>query len=188
MVTQHVDATLLSEIAEEFDFDIFIVAIAGKLVAPNTPLAWVDGEVHDNVYERIASAFTIDSVRSFDQDPRFGAAVLSEIASRALSPAINDPGTAIDVISRAIRVLSVWDSQDSKIKVVYPRLFVTPIRLEDLFDDLFVPIARDGHPSSKLGFDYKKRFLPYRNSAMWSSRRLQCCTRQALSSALKQLQ
>lgn len=156
---QHVDATLLSEIAEEFDFDIFIVAIAGKLVAPNTPLAWVNGEVHDNVYERIASAFTIGNVRSFDQDPRFGAAVLSEIASRALSPAINDPGTAIDVISRAIRVLSVWDLQDSKTKVVHPRLFVTPIRLEDLFDDLFLPIARDGASIIEVGLRLQKAFL-----------------------------
>ncbi|MCZ7940779.1 DUF2254 family protein, partial [Agrobacterium salinitolerans] len=87
------------------------------------------------------------------------AAVLSEIASRALSPAINDPGTAIDVISRAIRVLSVWDLQDSKIKVVYPRLFVTPIRLEDLFDDLFVPIARDGASIIEVGLRLQKAFL-----------------------------
>ncbi|WOD15884.1 DUF2254 family protein [Paraburkholderia kirstenboschensis] len=29
-------------------------------------------------------------------------------ASRALSPAVNDPGTAIDVIGRAMRIFSIW--------------------------------------------------------------------------------
>lgn len=36
---QHVDAGVLSAIAEEFDVEIAVVAIAGKLVAPKTPLA-----------------------------------------------------------------------------------------------------------------------------------------------------
>ena len=35
--------------------------------------------------------------------------VLAEIASRALSPAVNDPGTAIDVLGRLVRVLSRWE-------------------------------------------------------------------------------
>jgi uncharacterized membrane protein len=33
--------------------------------------------------------------RLYDDDPRFGLVVLSEIAGRALSPGVNDPGTAI---------------------------------------------------------------------------------------------
>ena len=42
--------------------------------------------------EAIAATFVIGGSRVFDQDPRFGLLVLSEIASRALSPAVNDPG------------------------------------------------------------------------------------------------
>lgn len=156
---QHVDAGLLSEIAEEFDIQIAVVAIAGKLVAANIPLAWIIGEAHEDAQERIGSAFTIADVRSFDQDPRFGAAVLAEIASRALSQAVNDPGTAIDVISRAIRVLAVCDEQPDDIQVMYPRLFVTPVRLEDLFDDLFVPIARDGASIVEVGLRLQKAFI-----------------------------
>ena len=33
---------------------------------------------------------------------------MSEIASKALSPAVNDPGTAINVIGRLVRLLSTW--------------------------------------------------------------------------------
>jgi uncharacterized membrane protein len=39
---------------------------------------------------------------------RFGLITLSEIASRALSPAVNDPGTAIQIISSHVRLFSLW--------------------------------------------------------------------------------
>jgi uncharacterized membrane protein len=156
---QHVDGGALGQISEELDVEIAVVAIAGKLVAPNIPLAWIIGDVDEEGQERIASAFTIGDVRSFDQDPRFGAAVLAEIASRSLSQAINDSGTAIDLISRYMRVLTVWDEHADEIDVQYPRLHVAPIRLEDVFDDLFIPLARDGAAILEVGIRLQKAFI-----------------------------
>lgn len=156
---QHVDGGVLGQISEEFDIDIAVVAIAGKLVAPNIPLAWIVGDVDEEVHKRIASAFTIGDVRSFDQDPRFGAAVLAEIASRSLSQAINDSGTAIDLISRYMRVLAVWDEHADDVDVQYPRLHVAPIKLEDVFDDLFIPLARDGAAILEVGIRLQKAFI-----------------------------
>ena len=155
---QHVDAGMLSEIADEFDVEIAVVAIAGKLVSHTTPLAWATGQIRAEVCERIANAFTIGDVRSFDQDPRFGAVVLSEIASRALSPAVNDPGTAIDVISRGVRMLATWDEHCRERDVRYPRLFVAPVTLDELCDDLFVPIARDGAANVEVSLRLQKAF------------------------------
>jgi uncharacterized membrane protein len=43
--------------------------------------------------------------------PRFGLITLSEIASRALSPAVNDPGTAIQIISSHVRLFSLGPKQ-----------------------------------------------------------------------------
>ncbi|WP_418136000.1 DUF2254 domain-containing protein [Agrobacterium sp. El2ro-1b] len=155
---QHVDAGVLSALAEEFNVEIAVVAIAGKLVAPKIPLAWITGKFPEEARERLAAAFTVGDVRSFDQDPRFGAAVLSEIASRALSPAVNDPGTAIDVISRAARVLAVLDNKSETNGVEYPKLFVAPVTVEDLFDDLFLPIARDGAAIVEVSLRLQKTF------------------------------
>ena len=90
---------------------------------------------------------------------RFGAAVLAEIASRSLSQAINDSGTAIDLISRYMRVLTVWDEHADEIDVQYPRLHVAPIRLEDVFDDLFIPLARDGAAILEVGIRLQKAFI-----------------------------
>ncbi len=143
---QHVDTGALSELAEEAEGMIHIVALPGAFLDPTRPMAFCDG-LDEEALESVVKAFTVGDERSFDQDPRFGLSVLSEIASRALSTALNDPGTAIDVIGRAVRVLSVWSGHaedDGQSEVLYPRLRVRPVELDDLFDDIFTPIARDG--------------------------------------------
>ena len=101
----------------------------------------------DEAQGAFRSAFAIGDSRSYDQDPRFGLAVLSEIGSRALSPATNDPGTAIDVIGRQARLLTLWSEGWHKAeghKAEYPRLRVPPLRYDDICDDAFHLIARDG--------------------------------------------
>lgn len=99
-------------------------------------------------------------MRSFDQDPRFGASVLSEITSRALSPGINDSGTAIDLIGRAIRILAIAaEPDDPQQDVTFPRIHVPSIGLYDLFDDLFTPIARDGASVVEVGVRLQKAML-----------------------------
>ena len=78
--------------------------------------------------------------------------VLSEIAGRALSPAVNDPGTAIDVTGRLVRIFVQWvrtvpegGSPD------YPLVQVPEISLSDLVEDAFTAIARDGAGSIEVG-------------------------------------
>lgn len=144
---QHIDTGKLSVIAGEGKGRIFVGKLPGQFSVPTVPIAWGEGIESDDQEKAIRNCFSIGDTRSYDQDPRFGASVLSEIASRALSPGINDPGTAIDVIGRAVRVLAVWSeplAPESDDGVPYPNVFVPGIELEDLFDDLFTPIARDG--------------------------------------------
>ena len=97
----------------------------------------------------IRRAFEIADERSYSQDPRFGLSVLGEVGSRALSPAMNDAGTAIDVIGRGVRLLARWTHAvnpdgATPSKPVCDHIFVPAIETMDLFDDLFAPIARDG--------------------------------------------
>ena len=155
---QHIDAGAMSKIADEVDFEIAIVARPGKLVTPGKPIAWASQSLEREVEQRIAACFTIGDVRSFDQDPRFGASVLAEIASRALSPAVNDPGTAIDVISRAMRILAVC-GEEMATEVDFPRLRVVSLEVSDLFDALFTPIARDGAGLIEVGLRLQKALV-----------------------------
>lgn len=140
---EHVDISTLNDIAEERGGSIYLLALPGTFVDEGRPIAVVTGEGEDSS-QRIGEAFTIGSERSFDQDPRFGVIVLAEIGQRALSPGYNDPGTVIDVIGRSVRVLSVWGDKPKGEEPLYPNVYVPPISLDEMFDDFFQPIARDG--------------------------------------------
>jgi uncharacterized membrane protein len=70
---------------------------------------------------------------------------MGEIGSKALSPGINDPGTAIDVITRATRILSAYrDETAGDVEPRYKRLHVRPLDADDLLEDAFAALARDG--------------------------------------------
>jgi len=171
---EHLDMSALAA-ACGTERTIYVVMLPGGFAEPSRPLAHVVGPVDAEVEQAVREAFSIADTRSFDQDPRFGASVLSEIASRALSPAVNDPGTAIDVLGRAARLLAVWAepvaAEASELR--YPTLHVTPLRLDDLFDDLFTPIGRDGAGLVEVALRLQKTLLllaqlgpRYREAAM----------------------
>ncbi|MBI1218911.1 MAG: DUF2254 domain-containing protein [Rhodobacteraceae bacterium] len=140
---QHLDSAALQGVAAAAGVQVHVEALPGSFVDPGRPLAFVAGQAEADILDRVAAAFTIGTVRRFDQDPRFALSVLSEIASRALSPAVNDPGTAIDVIGRAVRLLAPW-AERREVELRHPLVWLPEIRVEDLFDDVFRPIARDG--------------------------------------------
>jgi uncharacterized membrane protein len=140
---QHLDTGALQAVAEAAEVQVHVAALPGAFVEPSRPLAYVAGQADEAARARIAGAFTIGPVRHFEQDPRFGLQVLAEIASRALSPAVNDPGTAIDVLGRAVRLIAPW-AERREVKLLHPQVWVPEISAGDLFEDLFRPIARDG--------------------------------------------
>jgi len=82
--------------------------------------------------------------RTFDNDPRFGLVVLAEIADRALSPAVNDPGTAIDVIGTLTRLLCNWKPDNQQTAVKNDRVAIPRLEAKDLLEDAIRPIARNG--------------------------------------------
>lgn len=156
---QHIDMPALYELAQSLNARIYVAAVPGKHMFMDSPLAWVvapvlpaaeQGHSAPDWHEQVRSAFTVGGSRNFAQDPRFGMAVMCEIASRALSPATNDAGTALDIISRSTRLLSGWaqglqnQSQAAKVEVAYPSVYVPALQSEDLLDDAFTLMARDG--------------------------------------------
>jgi uncharacterized membrane protein len=153
---QHVDVDELAELAGDGGH-IYVRAVPGDFVDPTLQIAQFTGLGGDGVADRIRDCFTIGDVRSFDQDPRFGVSVLAEIASRALSPATNDLGTAIDVIGRTVRVLAVLaEPVAGDAGGGHARVFVPGLDLGDLFDDLYIPIARDGATLVEIGVRLQK--------------------------------
>ncbi len=159
---QHVDLEALSDCAEEVGGQVYVAALPGTFVDPSRPIAHVMGIKEKSAIDEIQNAFAVNHERSFDQDPRFGLCVLAEIASRALSPAVNDPGTAIDVVGRAVRILSRWTpsaDRSSGEDIRYPNVWIPGISVEDVFDDIFTPIARDGASMIEVQLRLQKALL-----------------------------
>jgi len=153
----HVDIEALSK-APDAVGTIHVAVLPGSFVHPSQPIAWIDA-TDEEAQQSVRHAFTIGPERNYDQDPRFGLIVLSEIASRALSPAVNDPGTAIAVIGTAVRILdrcNEFSRSHADREVSFPRVHVPALSIDDLFDDLFGPIARDGAPMLEVGVHLQK--------------------------------
>lgn len=145
MITS-IDMGLLEESAEKLGATVYLKIHPGKLVYPTRPLLYLSGvEAIELDPQPFRDAILIEHNRNFDQDPRFGLVVLSEIASRALSPAVNDPGTAISVLNSGLRCFEAFaqacaDPEDPK----YSKVHGPEIEPGDLFTDFFPKIARDG--------------------------------------------
>ncbi|WP_022706527.1 DUF2254 domain-containing protein [Paracoccus zeaxanthinifaciens] len=140
---QNCDMQALSDLAGEHDLRIYLAAIPGDLAHPAQPVCHVVGRIDDAVAGDLRDCFTLAAERSFDQDPGFGFRVLSEVAQRALSPAVNDPGTAEVVLTRMLRILSPWTGQ-VRPDVSFPRLYSPGLDPAALLGDSLRPIMRDG--------------------------------------------
>ncbi|GLI98978.1 DUF2254 domain-containing protein [Sphingobium sp. BS19] len=139
----HIDIRALEEVAAGLDCAIDVQAMPGAFVTTTRQIAWLDrGDMESDA--KIREAFTFDHHRQFDHDPRLGLIVLSEIASRALSPAVNDPGTAIAVLGSGVRVVTSMLDEGRPGGAGSERISLPKLSIGDLLDDLFRPIARDG--------------------------------------------
>lgn len=155
---RRIDMARLSRLADHASRDVCVTALPGTFATPDRTLAVIVGSHDDDFAKQVAECFLIGDQRSYEQDPRFGLVVLSEVASRALSPAVNDPGTAIDVIGTMVRVLTHWaDGADRPgTEIEYPRVFVPAVTARDLLDDGIGPIARDGAGLVEVGIRLQK--------------------------------
>lgn len=142
---QMIDVAGLQQVASAAGVTLAIAALPGSFLHPAAPLLRIlpPGRADAETEAALRRHFVIAPTRNFAQDPRFGILALTEIASRALSPAVNDPGTAIDILTRQMRLMALWQGR-AEAPVDYPALLVPPLRLSDLMTDAFAAIARDG--------------------------------------------
>ncbi|WP_439521195.1 DUF2254 domain-containing protein [Marivita sp.] len=142
---QHISMAALDEKLDQAGATLWVLAPPGRWVLEGMPLARVLGDANLGL---LAEEFTIGDDRNHEQDARFGLVILSEIASRALSPGVNDPGTAIDVIHRLERVL--WDlglrmtADDRKTEPRYRNVIAGKVSASDLLQDGFAALMEDG--------------------------------------------
>ena len=122
----------LVAMAERADCVLVLPQAVGDYVAGGAVIVEVVG-ARERVFERVLkNLIAFGAERTFEQDPAFALRILVDIAAKALSPAINDPTTAVHVIDRiedllmllARRDLAVGELRDraGRLRVVIPAL------------------------------------------------------------------
>lgn len=140
----NIDMKALADVAAQIKGEIYVAAPPGSFVDPGLPILYAAGPVDDAAEARLCGALSIEKERTFEQDPAYGLGVMAEIASRALSPGVNDAGTALDAIGRAVRVLLIGAAHNERGKPEMPAVHMIPVTAAELFDAFFPPVARDG--------------------------------------------
>ena len=96
---------LLMAQAERSDGIIEFVPEVGDFVAVDEPLFNLYGGARSIDEETLRASVAFGSERTMDQDPTFAFRIVVDIALKALSPAINDPTTAVLAIDQLHRML-----------------------------------------------------------------------------------
>ena len=100
-----VDIELLKAAAERTNGTIEIIPQVGDFVAADESLFNLYGGARLINDQLLHSAISLGSERTLEQDPTFAFRIVIDIALKALSPAINDPTTAVLAIDQLHRML-----------------------------------------------------------------------------------
>lgn len=149
----------LARLAEENELVIQLHIMPGSYVGPDRRLVTVYGlrlmAIPIQLSHKIFSLIQLYKQRKYNFDPRFGLVTLSEISSKALSPAVNDLGTVIQVFASFIRIFDKYSKLFSNTRIDEPNpwLCIQKLSEEDLFDDAFLSL-----PSTALPPEVSIRF------------------------------
>lgn len=104
---QLIDDERLAWAAKEYGIKIFCTIPVGNFTVQGTPLLYVSPEkkVTEEIKDICISAFDTGEIRTFQQDTCLGIRQMVDIALKAISPAINDPTTAVTCIDHLGRIL-----------------------------------------------------------------------------------
>lgn len=104
---QLIDDERLTWAAKEYGIKIFCKIPVGDFTVQGTPILYVSPQkkVTEKIKNICISAFDTGTVRTFQQDISLGIRQMVDIALKAISPAVNDPTTAVTCIDHLGRVL-----------------------------------------------------------------------------------
>jgi len=93
------------------DATVHLATSVGSFVLPNSPLAYLSQcAANDQQCNEIATSIAIGDGRTMQQDIGYGILQMTDIALRALSPGINDPNTANDMLAHlSVVMLALWE-------------------------------------------------------------------------------
>ena len=146
-----IDTERLVALAKEHGTVVRVLRRAGHFVAAGTPLLRASqyAALSLDAEAALLAAFDLGPMRTLEQDVEFGLLQLVDIALKAISPAVNDPSTAINCIDQLSRVLvRVASRRPARAALYRPpgvlRVALPPMPFARLLDAAFAQIRHYG--------------------------------------------
>lgn len=111
---QAIDVSGLVRFARQHRSTLVLNHVVGDFVPAGTAVIHVYGgdEASGRVERRLRGMIVLGVERTIEQDPAFAVRIMVDIAIKALSPAVNDPTTAVQVINHLGDLLHVIGASD----------------------------------------------------------------------------
>jgi len=144
---RYVDIPRLRSLAKSYGVCVRLERRVGHFIAEGVPLLMTthgDRITNDRALELLA-AIDIGPRRTLQQDVEFGIVRIVDIALRAMSPAVNDPTTALSCVDQLSCILIRWLAREPPRSFYYDpphvlRVVVPWIKFEGLLDLAFEQI------------------------------------------------
>ncbi len=141
------NVTAAHDVLDEHDARMTVQVHYGFFVMPGHPLMRIDRELDDDCTNRLLDCFDFYVEEYAHRHFFFGFKQIVEIAVRALSPGINDPGTAIKAIDMlGVLLAERMEMPDHEVAHAQdrPRIFIRELNLHQLLQMTFGPQRRYG--------------------------------------------
>lgn len=118
-VLRQVDMPQLTELARRAGTTIHLAVMPGDLVRHNAVVLEVWNQSQTPDPRALVKCLDLGSDRTFAQDPLLGFRLLTDIALRAVSTAINDPASAVQALDSVESLLTTLVVRDLAIGTIY---------------------------------------------------------------------
>jgi uncharacterized membrane protein len=146
---RYVDLDRLLTVAKSHHIGVQVLRRFGHFVPAGVPLMTVSKEhkLTPELEDELRSAFDIGPSRTLQQDVEYGILQIVDIALKAISPAVNDPTTAITCVDQLSRILIRFAGREPFEYRLYDppgvlRVAVPPLSLDRLVDSAFEQIRQ----------------------------------------------
>jgi uncharacterized membrane protein len=142
-----VDTRRLVALAKHYHVTVRVLRRVGHFVPPQIPLMMVSkgNRLPPEGIAELLAAFDFGPTRTLQQDVEFGVLQIVDVALKAISPAVNDPTTAINCVDQLSRILIRFASRQPPEDLLYDppgiiRASIGWIHFERLLDAAFEQI------------------------------------------------
>jgi uncharacterized membrane protein len=148
----------LINIARKYKLILYLKKLPGEFISSGNPLlvAWSPMPFDfASIIGKANKAYFLGSSRTLIQDVRFGISLLVVVASRALSPAVNDPVTPLLCLDRIEAILSKYMERGAQSPYYYDknhnlRVISDPVDFKHLIHFSFDSIRQYGRGTAEV--------------------------------------